>query len=34
MTVTKPRLFTAEADRPAAPPAVVALPAIEAAAVN
>lgn len=34
MTVTKPRLFTAEIDRPAAPPAVVALPAIEAAAAR
>ncbi len=31
MTVTKPRLFTAEADRPAAPPAAVALPEVEAA---
>ncbi|MGX1744470.1 hydroxyectoine utilization dehydratase EutB [Bosea sp. NPDC055353] len=31
MTVTKPRLFTAEADRPAAPPAAVALSEVEAA---
>ncbi|WP_346356980.1 hydroxyectoine utilization dehydratase EutB [Bosea sp. (in: a-proteobacteria)] len=34
MTVTKPRLFTAEADLPATLPAVVALPAIEAAAAR
>lgn len=34
MTVTKPRLFTAEADRPAALPATVALPDIEAAAAR
>lgn len=31
MPVTKPRLFTAEADRPATPPAAVALPEVEAA---
>lgn len=34
MTVTKPRLFTAEGDRQAAPPAAVALSAIEAAAAR
>lgn len=34
MTVTKPRLFTAETDRPATLPATVALPEIEAAAVR
>lgn len=34
MTVTKPRLFTAEADRTAAQPAIVELPDIEAAAAR
>jgi len=34
MTVAKPRLFTAEADQPAAQPAAVALPEIEAAATR
>lgn len=34
MPVTKPHLFTVEADRPAAPPAVVALPEIETAAAR
>ncbi|MCV9934887.1 hydroxyectoine utilization dehydratase EutB [Boseaceae bacterium BT-24-1] len=34
MLVTKPHLFTAEAERPAAPPVYVTLPDIEAAAVR